>query len=214
MKKHDSVPYFIDRLKVIKTRIPGLESQILPLLFQFEISMSIARENYNEAIMIVEKYDDQLKKKHTEFTPNSKAKVHFYTAVAYFGGEQYKKALGYLNKIVDLGEKLLMPELFIACRLVRMMIHYEMNHHEYLDYDIRSFERKLQKNGIFYKMEKIMVGLFKKNSNTMDVKTIRANFMACNNALSKLENTPFEMQLSNLFNFNAWLQKKRLHLSK
>lgn len=203
--KQDAVPYFINRLKAIKKEMPALDAQLLPLLFQFEIFITLRQDDYKEALTVVEKYDKEIQKKYTDFTPNAKAKVLFYTSAAYLGASHYKIALSHLNKIFYLREKLLTPELFVAARLVRMIIHFEMHNLEYLEYDIRSLERSLQKKGRMYKTEKIMVNLFKKNINTTNTKT---NYLSCIEALSKLENTPFEMQLSNVFNFVNWTQKK------
>lgn len=207
-KRFESVPYFMGRLTHLGKSLPGLESQLVSLLIELEVKSCIVRGDCVAALNVLEKYEEQVRKRNAEFTPNEKARISLASAMAYMENNQLKMALSFLNKMMDIGEKLLIPELFVTGRLVRMIVHYEMNNYEYLNYDIRSFERHLRKKGRFYKTEKLVVGLLKKNINTIDKSALKGNYTDAIRFLKALENYPLEMQLNSVYDFVSYFTRK------
>lgn len=203
----------IDKLKSLKDK-PGFESLDVQLkLFTFphnaELLSCINRADFEKAknkvipaiLDGIELYDGKI---------NNEEVMLFYYNIsrAYFGCEDYKNALKYINLVLNDSEVGLREDVYAFARLVNLVIHYELGNYDLLDYIIKSTKRFVAKSKKNYQFETVFLKDFKKlikSKNTTDTKLV---YVEIKNNLLEVLKDPYEQAVIEYFDFISWLDSK------
>lgn len=156
---------------------------------------------HEEAITCISNSDPDLLKAYSLIDDEKQSELLFYIASAYLKAGNTKKAQKHINEIVLTGKVNYQSVVYKAARLMGMIIHYENNNLDYLDYEIRSYKRAFQHKGKFLETEKIFLkaiklhpGLTSSHRNDQQWKKIAA-------AIAAVEHDKYEQQLRKYFDF-------------
>jgi len=129
-------------------------------------------------------------------------------AYAYFGIGEYREALKYINEVLNDNEKMLRQDIYSFSRIFNLIIHFELNNHDFLEYDMKSTARYLNKHEKDYEVEK----LFMKEMKTLsridrenDRKVVFQKFNEKLNALLKIDR---ENVILEYFDLRSWIISK------
>jgi hypothetical protein len=99
-------------------------------------------------------------------------------------------------------------EEFSFAKLLLMFIHYDLGNDELLEYQVRSYNRLMQKTDRVYKCEQVMVAFFKsvstvstKNKRLDEVKEVQKKIAAA-------FKTHYERGFSFYFDIHAWIASR------
>jgi hypothetical protein len=134
----------------------------------------------------------------------------FYYKIAclYFGAGEYKRAIFWLNKIINFQDDDVRVDISSFARILSLISHYELKNYDLLEYQIKSTYRFLAKNGNLGLYQKIILGFIRKLSAGMNEKSIKAEFVKLKNALVKLQEDPFNRKAFVYFDIISWLESK------
>lgn len=149
----------------------------------------------------VEQFEDKInKEKILLFTYN--------TAYAYFGVGDFKTALKYINEVLNDNEKMLRQDIYSFSRIFNLIIHFELDNHDFLEYDMKSTARYLNKHDKDYEVEKLFIKemkLLARVDNEIDRKELFSDF---NKKLDKLLEQDRENVILEYFDLRSWLRSK------
>lgn len=128
---------------------------------------------------------------------------YYFIAYTYFGNNQLDKASKWILKIVDSDETRI--SISVCARILQLLILFEKDDYEVLDYKIRSFDRYLKSERIQGPLSKLgrLISLLKYPS-TKD--TTKINRLA-DELISQLRNAKFSSLVFHL-NIGAWIASK------
>ncbi len=209
----DNCHAMIEKLKGL-VRQKGFESTDVQLkLFTYphnaELLVDIMRGNFGNAIENVvpgilrglDEYDIKI---------NNEEVMLFYYNISrvYFGAEDYKSALKYINLVLNNSETGLREDVYTFARLVNLVIHYELGNYDLLDYTIKSAKRFVAKSQKNYKFENVFLKDFKKLLKIKDAETMQQLFKDFKNELNEVLKDPYEQAANEYFDFISWLDSK------
>ena len=90
---------------------------------------------------------------------------------------------------------------------MNILIHCELHDFDYLESEIRSFERDLKMRNKLFQSEKIILKSIRLIMSTTEQNKLRKQLQEQKQQLIRLKNDPFERQLLNSFDFIYWLEK-------
>ncbi|MCX6181760.1 MAG: hypothetical protein NT150_07525 [Bacteroidetes bacterium] len=201
---YEALPFFIDKLKNLNQK-DREEEQLWALIYQFEIIFHIGQGNFEEAKKVLLSHKDQFTKRSKSVLSVANAKVFYYNAIVYFGLKEWKNCLYSLNLILNNDTTLVSQEYVTMSRMVALLVHYEMENHEYINYEIRGFERKLKKHGTLFRLEKMLFKFFRNVIKANDEASEKKCLLACQRDFRSLNE---EEQMTKLFDFDCWLEAK------
>jgi hypothetical protein len=131
----------------------------------------------------------------------------------FFGANFLKNSLRWLNKVLNDNESNLRQDVYSFARLFSLVIHYELENYDLLDYMVKSTGRFYQKRrkeyGIEYKFEGIFLKYIKKLAKASDNKdkqlTIFTNLKA---EMQIVVTEKYEKVALNYFDFISWVDSK------
>lgn len=129
-------------------------------------------------------------------------------AYGYFGVGEYKKALHYLNEVLNDNEQNLRQDVYSFARLFNLIIHYELENYDFLEYIIKSTNRYLNKQERDYQVEFVFIKYLRKLAKTHPGIQRSEVFEDLNNELSPLLQDHNERVVLEFFNVEAWVESK------
>ncbi|MBD3637701.1 MAG: hypothetical protein HUJ25_10130 [Crocinitomicaceae bacterium] len=149
----------------------------------------------------LEKYGDKInKEKLLLFTYN--------TAYAYFGVGEFRKALRHINEVLNDNEKMLRQDIYSFSRIFNLVIHFELNNHDFLEYDMKSTARYLNKHEKDYEVEKLFMKQMRSLARVNNEANQKQVFIEFSEKLDKLLKIDRENVIQEYFDLKAWLHSK------
>ncbi|MGV3762860.1 hypothetical protein [Parapedobacter sp.] len=165
------------------------------LLGKGSIHKALAFVNHQGATPALEGHEKQLE-------------YDYFEGLTYFRSQQWNKANKCINLISATEKRHTLLPVYRAARLLHILISYEQDDLEYLDYEIRSYKRAFGKLGKSYKTEKLVFNTIsadpKRRGNAWKV-AARKKIATKRSAIQAEKR---EMQLLKYFDFGEWVSEK------
>lgn len=129
-------------------------------------------------------------------------------AYSYFGVGEYKKALQYLNEVLNDNEQNLRQDIYSFARLFNLVIHYELENYDFLDYVVKSTNRYLSKHERDYQIENTFIKHIRKLAKTNTGVNQLEIFEKMNVEINELLKDHNEQAILDYFNVSAWIYSK------
>lgn len=129
-------------------------------------------------------------------------------AYSFFGIGEYKKALQYLNDVLNDNEQKLRQDIYSFTRLFNLVIHFEMGNYDYLEYVIKSTNRYLSKHERDYLVENACIKHIRKLAKTNSQVHRMEIFDNLRTEVNELLEDPNEKAVLEFFNIRAWVESK------
>lgn len=147
------------------------------------------------------RFEDKINKEKTLlFTYN--------TAYAYFGVGEYRKALKNINDVLNDNEKMLRQDIYSFSRIFNLIIHFELNNHDFLEYDMKSTQRYLNKHEKDYEVEKLFMKEMRALARLGDESGRKKRFEGFKKSLDELLKIDRENVILEYFDLRAWVNSK------
>jgi tetratricopeptide (TPR) repeat protein len=161
---------------------------------------------YNQIKPQIEIYSDKLNKEKLLL-------LNYNKAYAQFGLNEFKSSLKIINDILNENEKQLRQDVYSFARIFNLIIHYQLNNFNFIEYDSKSTQRYLNKHDKDYQIEKVFMKYIKKlakeefNPNKKDI------FKKFYNEVEILLEDPQEQVILEYINVKAWVYSKLKRIS-
>lgn len=132
----------------------------------------------------------------------------YNTAYSYFGIGEYKKALSYLNDVLNDNEQNLRQDLYSFSRLLNLILHYELENYDFLEYVIKSTNRYLSRYERDYQIEDVVIKHIRKLSKAPNALARLDIFETMGKEVEILLQDHQERVLLEYFNISAWITGK------
>ncbi len=205
MQKYDEMNYFLDSLKAIKLKSENVNEFIDQLLFQHQLARLIDLGQFGNGMDLINAHKQVINNSAKTAPPNSNATLNLLIAVNYFGLQNYRAALQHINHVFNIPHKYVSDHLYILARVIKLILHFELGDEEFLQYEMRSAERKLKAEKKLYKAEKLTLSFIRKSLRTGHSKKVLLQY---NKELSALKDDPYEQQLLRWFDLISWTEAK------
>lgn len=132
----------------------------------------------------------------------------YNTAYAYFGVGEFRQALRHINEVLNDNEKMLRQDIYSFSRIFNLVIHFELHNHDFLEYDMKSTARYLNKHEKDYEVEKLFMKEMKALARVNDDATQKKVFADFGGKLDKLLEIDRENVILEYFDLKSWLDSK------
>lgn len=141
---------------------------------------------------------------------NKEQEILFAYNNAYncFGLGEYKKALTYINVVLNDNETNLRQDIYGFARIFNLILHYELENYDFLEYIIKSTNRFLSKYERSLQVESVLIKYLRKLSKTMSANDKDNIFKELAKEIHELMKLEDERVLMEYFNVEAWVTSK------
>ena len=140
--------------------------------------------------------------------PNQRTAYFFYNSNLYFGKGDYHKALYWINKVLDYKEEGYRQDIHRFARILNLIIHYELENHEQIEYFAKSTYRFLYARERLFHAETLVFEFLKKSIKVNDPRKMIDLFSEYKELFEKLYENKFEKKIFEYIDLVTWLESK------
>ncbi len=131
--------------------------------------------------------------------------LNYNLAAACFENKQFNEALKWILKIINSKEKNLRADVYIYSRILFLLIHFELDNRDFLEYELRSIYRFIHKKRSPMKVELLLVSFIRNTKSNLGVKK---SFIELKDRFEENMKDPFEKRFLYYFDIVKWLNSK------
>lgn len=196
----DQMTFFLDRLRTLSNISEYQNIRIRYQVFEHELHILIAKQDVSSIPAFLNSLPDENEKPFQLIPYQDKTQWWFTLSRAYFDMENYEKVLYYVNRVLNNSHEPINNLQYATYRMLKLMVHYQLGDLDYLDYEMRSIERKLKKANQWYRTEKCVVSLLRRNINLRSISALKEEVI-------HLKNDPYEQHIITELALIPWLSK-------
>jgi hypothetical protein len=132
-------------------------SHIFSIKTPFSVDIGDFKEGYKDLIGTLDVYYKYEKK----FNVSQNVHAKYYMAYLCYGNQKFKEALNWLNEILNIAETKDREDIFVYARILGLIIQYELNHYDLIEYQLVNTKNYLSQKKRAYKTEKLALKLLK-----------------------------------------------------
>ncbi len=191
-----------DILVRIFTNSYNLELVLLHSMGEFNKSVELIPEIER----LQEEYGDKVSKE-------QEVLLLYNKAYSCFGIGEFKKALSYINTVLNDNEQNLRQDIYSFSRLFNLVLHFELENYDFLEYVIKSTNRYLNKQERSFEVENVCIKHIRKLSKTFQSNEKIIILEKMKDELDELLKDQNERTILEYFNITAWVTSKIYKIS-
>lgn len=204
----------IDKMKSLSSKQAfqsmDIQLKLFSIPFNAELNVYIRMRDYSKAAKIViPKVIEGLQRFRGKINKEEEMLFYYNIARIYFFTDDLKNALRYINLVLNESKPGLRDDVYSFARLVNLVIHFELNNIELLEYNIKSTKRFLTVSKRDFKLETVFLTEMRKLVKSKNLEKQKAQFINFReNLLKVFKEHPNEKIALDYFNFILWLDSK------
>lgn len=159
-----AIPDLIERIRSIPARSPEEAAEEFQNIAYIELLVLMNNDGFHKIDMQVERIEQGLKLYAPKIHKARQIAFFYNIAIAYFLMHEWKKSLHWVEQVINQSKHEHRQDLQNAARILRLIIWYELDKIDLLEYELVSVERYLRKHKSWYAYESAVVKLFDKIS--------------------------------------------------
>tara|TARA_B100000508_G_C11465742_1_gene282310 strand:+ start:20542 stop:22074 length:1533 start_codon:yes stop_codon:yes gene_type:complete len=163
---------------------------------------------FDDALVEYETRKNEKTKIFEKSSKEQQIKFLFNAAYTLFGVGEYKKALKVLNDILNDNEQKLRQDLYSFARILNLLIHFELENYEFLEYSSNSAIRYLNKIKRDYEIETVFVKQMRKLARTATKLESIPIYEETLEQIQELLKDENERVILDYIDIQCWLQSK------
>ncbi|MFN3850761.1 MAG: hypothetical protein ACK4NY_15110 [Spirosomataceae bacterium] len=203
MERLSDIDFFLEALATIALEFKNVSAVGKTLHFIHRINQLIAQKEIEKAVIFWNDSVEDIKKMTQQLPSGLQVEFRFANARLLYFAKKYSLALKEVNFIFDEYLKVLSASQYSECRILNLMIHYELRNFDYLTYALQSLERKLKLEKRFYAIEQFIIKVFR---NILNDKKLSIRLQK---EYKSIAENPYNQSIIRKLSLNKWVD---LHL--
>jgi hypothetical protein len=144
-EQYAEMTYFIRYLQSDLFQTAGLRDLAESLAFCHRMHQAMGQQETTMLLEIMAVREKQLARKSVAIPANIHVETQFLQARAYFQNRHYNRALTLVNPVINEAADNIPAHWLSLYYMLRLLIHQGLGNFDYLDYELKSFSRRLKK---------------------------------------------------------------------
>lgn len=176
-------------------------------LFTAKINKHFLEGSYTDAIELVPEIENFINDHYGKLDDHRILVFYYKIACIYFGNGDNKKAIRYLNRIIQFKGLNLREDIQCFARILNLIAHFELGNDDLVAYQVRSVYRFLIKMNDLHGVQKEILTFIRQLPLPSD-NELKKQFKILRNKLLRLLNNPYEKRPFLYLDIISWLECK------
>jgi hypothetical protein len=185
-----------------------LDLRIFTNTYSIELAICNLTGNVERGLALLSELEGLLGRWEPLLSPVRRAGFYHAMCTMYFVAGDVKKALYWNNALLNHISIEKSEDLYCFAAMVHLLLHYELGNLDLMPYGLKSLSRYLDTRERKYRFEQLFTGLVKQLMKPLGREDTKALLHEFSEAVSALENDPFEKHVLEYFDFQAWADWK------
>jgi hypothetical protein len=212
MEKFKEAEQNIKKLKTLpnlllkEKRTQNIEANIIYYTYYLTLVLCLETVQIEKGIDLIKEIEQKLKHYSEHMLKYKVVQLYFFFAYLYYLKSDFDNSLKYINKILSDEESDISPDIISFNRIIRLIIYYEKQDYEFIEYLLSTTKRFLKKRDRAYKFESLLIEFFRravneKNEHDQLLSTLMKK-------LKELKNDAYEWEAIGKLDLFAWIESR------
>ncbi|MFH0866911.1 MAG: hypothetical protein V1904_12000 [Bacteroidota bacterium] len=213
LKKFAEFRSLIDEMRNIPGKFPAasgenFKQRIFCFSYSLECDLYIESGKVQEALKLMDNITEGLEIFKGKISIEREVLLWYQMSCVYFTSGNFSASLNWNNKILNVKKSEVRIDIYGFSRIFNLMIHYELNNFDLLEYNIRATYRYFKEKQKLFRLEKLFFDFLKQASQITDNKMLIVSFKKFRKLILPLKNDPYEKRVFEFFDFLSWIDSK------
>lgn len=185
-----------------------IEVRIFTNSYNMELSMLQRQGKFEESVKLIGEIEEKEREYEDKINKEQQVLFTYHKAISYFGIGDYKKALSFVNEVLNDNEQNLRQDIYSFARIFNLVLHYELENYDFLEYVVKSTNRYLSKQGRDFEAENRIIKYIRKLAKVTSPSDKHEIFAALKGELDEVLVDHHEKVLLEYFDLLAWINSK------
>tara|TARA_R110002072_G_scaffold227777_1_gene384603 strand:- start:13974 stop:15509 length:1536 start_codon:yes stop_codon:yes gene_type:complete len=182
--------------------------QIFAKTYDQELILLHSQGKFISSVELIPEIENQHQALLGKVSKEMETLLTYSKSYSYFGIGNYKKALFYLNDVLNDNVQNLRQDIYSFSKLVNLIIHYELGNYDFIEYEVRSTSRYLIKHKRDFKIETVCIQYIRKLAKMYVVENKVELLNKMKLEIDELLKDHNESVILEYFNIRAWIKSK------
>jgi tetratricopeptide (TPR) repeat protein len=173
-----------------------------------ELTLLHSKGEFEKSVALIPSIEEQQELYTGKISKEMEVLLTYNKAYSYFGVGDYKRALQYLNEVLNDNEQNLRQDIYSFSRLFNIVIHYELENYDFLEYVVKSTNRYLSKQDRDYQIENVCIKHIRKLAKTIENVNRLEILEKMDDEITELLKDHNERVVLEYFDIAAWVKGK------
>ena len=198
---------YLTVLRKINPNSSLLKAKLFYRYYDLSLRINILSGDFENVNMLSKSIESVLKKYKSNIHKSRELSIYYHMAYIYFGLEDYKNALLWINKILQ-DKTDLRQDLLCYGRILNCLIHYEHQNYTIFFHLLKSTKYFISKHKRMYATEVIFLASYGKLIQNPIFGKQKSFFIDLKNKLEQIHADPNEQAAIEYLNFYSWIKSK------
>jgi hypothetical protein len=176
--------------------------------YNLEMKLAQIQGDFQKAVKLIPEIEEQNAEYGEMINKEQDVLFNYNKAYSCFAVNEHKKALSYLNIVLNDNEQNLRQDIYGFARVFNLILHYELENYDFLEYIIKSTNRYLNKQERTLELETSLIKHLRKLSKSSDLASKNKIYQEFKKELIILLENENESVVLEYFDILAWLEMK------
>jgi len=182
--------------------------RIFTISYNLEFSLHHAMGDFKKALLLIPRIEQREQELGDKISKEQSILFQYNKAYTYFGTGDFKKALSTLNGVLNDNEQKLRQDIYSFARIFNLIIHFELENYEFLEYVIKSTNRYLSKHDRDYEIENAVIRHIRKLAKSSGNAQRMEILEKMKSEIDELMKDQQERIILEYFHLPAWIDSK------
>lgn len=205
LERFRSLPasYFTDHAIPVQVKI-----KYYSILYFTEMNLCMTKSEFSQAYGLIPEIDRHFNKYPGHIVREERLITYINFSIVCFALGRHQEALAWVNRILNEPSPDLRSDVYSFARVFELILHYELEHFDLIEYQARSAYRFLHKKNLFYKLERRIYDFIRKAIAAGNEKDVRTELLKLKLSLEEMAKSPTEKAVFSNFDFLAWVKSR------
>ncbi len=189
-----------------------IKVRIFTTTYNLELNLMHRMGEFSKSLELIPQIEQLQEEFGDKVSKEQEVLLIYNKAYSYFGAGDYKKALMYINMVLNDNEQNLRKDIYSFARLFNLVLHFELENYDFLEYVIKSTNRYLNKQDRSYEVENLCIRNIRKLAKVLHVSDKLIILEKFKEELDELLKNENEQVVLEYFNISDWITSKILRI--
>lgn len=176
--------------------------------YNLELLLLHAKGDFQKSVELITEIERLQAEYGEKVSKEQEILLTYNKAYSYFGIGDFKKALSYINIVLNDNEQNLRQDIYSFSRMFNLVLHFELENYDFLEYVIKSTNRYLNKQERDFEIENVCIRHIRKLSKVLHTSDRVIVLEKMKDELDELLKDQNERVVLEYFNITAWVTSK------
>ena len=208
IKKYDDFRIYLGKMQDTPAISTQEKSRKFYRYYDLLLRLYVQTGEFGEGALLVDTIQNGLKLYEKHIHKSRIISIQYHIAYTYFGAGDDKRALVWINKILNDKTTDLRKDLLCFARILNFFIHFELHNNLLFEHILKSTQHFLSTNEKIYKLETIVLGFLRKLPKLSNENKTLDLLKKFKDELALLQKDPFEKLAFEYFDLLSWVESK------